>query len=145
MNKEYTQRSVGAFLVIWCAIAAISQAAVVDEQPSQPIAEKEAGSAQIFGLVEGPSGSFISGKDKAGNGIPSHVGLNGKLWVVLTQPLPQPPEKYALFMNGMEVKGLEPALDDMYQSASEAPRHALVFTLQRNKNNDAMPICLPTG
>jgi hypothetical protein len=159
MNKEHTQKSVGFLLFVWCAIAAISQASVVSGQPAPPAADaklvvssaaapasdntvsvpaqKEAGSAQILGLVDGPSGPFISGKDKANNNIQSHVGLNGKLWVVLTQPPSFSPEKYALFMNGVEVKGLDPALDGTYQDDSGHSMPALVFTLQRNKNNDA--------
>jgi hypothetical protein len=159
MNKEHTQKSVGFLLFVWCAIAAISQASVVGGQPAPPAADakpvvssaaapasdntvsvpaqKEAGSAQILGLVDGPSGPFISGKDKANNNIQSHVGLNGKLWVVLTQPPSFSPEKYALFMNGVEVKGLDPALDGTYQDDSGQSMPALVFTLQRNKNNDA--------
>jgi hypothetical protein len=159
MNKEHTQKSVGFLLFVWCAIAAISQASVVSGQPAPPAADakpvvssaaapasdntvsvpaqKEAGSAQILGLVDGPSGPFISGKDKTNNNIQSHVGLNGKLWVVLTQPPSFSPEKYVLFMNGVEVKGLDPALDGTYQDDSGQSMPALVFTLQRNKNNDA--------
>jgi hypothetical protein len=159
MNKEHPQKSVGFFLFVWCAIAAISQASVVSGQPAPPaadakpvvssaaapapditvpvLAQKEADSAQILGLVDGPSGPFISGKDKANNNIQSHVGLNGKLWVVLTQPPSLSPEKYALFMNGVEVKGLDPALDGTYQGDNAQSMPALVFTLQRNKNNDA--------
>jgi hypothetical protein len=159
MNNQYTQKSAGLFFVLWFAIAAISQAAVMTAQPSPPAvdpkpasgvavtpnpdvtapapAQNQPGLAQILGLVDGPSGTFISGKDKTNNDIQSHVGLNGKLWVVLNQPLPLAPEKYTLFMNGVEVKGLDAALDGTYQGESGAAMHALVFTLQRNKNNDA--------
>jgi len=161
VNKESAQRSFGLFILVWCVVAAISQAAVpVTGQSAPPAAEsksvastsapapstdgaisapapKEPGSVQIFGLVDGPSGPLISGKDKANHDIQSRVGLNGKLWVVLTQPLPLSPDKYALFMNGTEVKSLEPALDGSYQSEARATMHALVFTLQRNKNNES--------
>jgi hypothetical protein len=159
MGNRYTQKSNGFFILIWCAIAAISQAAVIVAQPApaaadakpivvsgtgptpdiavSPTVPSESGPAQILGLVDGPSGPFISGKDKSNNAIESHVGLNGKLWVVLNQPLPLSPEKYTLFMNGVEVKGLDAALDGTYQGESGAAMHALVFTLQRNKNNDA--------
>jgi hypothetical protein len=160
MNKESTQRSFGILLLVWWAVAAISQAAVpATEQPaptavSAPVGNasapapgtvgpvsasvgEDAGSPQIFGLVAGPSGPLISGKDKANNDIPSHLGLNGKLWVVLTQPLPLSPEKYALFMNGVEVKGLDPPVEGAYQGDAGAAMHALVFNLQRNKINDA--------
>jgi hypothetical protein len=160
MNKESTQKSLGILILVWCAVAAISQAAVVTGQSTAPVVEskpaagtsapapstdspilkpvqQETVSAQIFGLVDGPSGPLISGTDKANNNIQSHVGLNGKLWVVLTQQLPHSPEKYALFMNGVEVKGLDPALKTSYQAEGEAPMAALVFTLQRNKNNDS--------
>jgi hypothetical protein len=159
MNKEHTQKWVGLFLFIWCAIA-ISQSTVVRGQPVPPVTEtnpvagmsapapstdgpisatvqKDTGSSQIFGLVDGPSGPFISGKDKANNNIRSHVGLNGKLWVVLTQPPSLSPEKYALFMNGVEVKGLDPASPETYQGDGGQTMPALVFTLQQNKNNAA--------
>jgi len=160
MNKEITQKSFGILLLVWC-VTAISQAAVpvtgqsapaiaetkpqastsapapsTDAPNSAPV-EKDAGSPQIVGLADGPSGPLISGKDKANNNIQSRVGLNGKLWVVLTQPVPLSPDKYALFMNGVEVKGLEAAVDGIYQSDGGPPMQALVFTLQRNKNNDA--------
>jgi hypothetical protein len=158
MKKESTQKWVGILALVWIAAVAMSKSATVNGQPVSPAAESrpvasapaptpdsvvsapaqtEAVSAQIFGLVDGPAGPFISGKDKANNDIQSHIGLNGKLWVVLTQPLPHSPEKYALFMNGVEVKGLDPALDGMYQGEAGASMHALVFTLQRNKNNDS--------
>jgi hypothetical protein len=156
MNKKFTQKSVGLLLLIWCA-AAVLQASVVSGQAAAPVAEGRpaaasaaaagpaasapeplnSASAQIFGLVDGSSGPLINGKDKAGNNIQSHVGLNGKLWVVLTQPLPLSPDKYVLFMNGVEVKGLDSALEDTYQSAAGASMHALVYTLERNKTNDA--------
>jgi hypothetical protein len=158
MNTEFTPKSLGVCLFAWCAVAAILQVSAVSGQPVSPAAESkpvasapaaaaesavsapapaEMVSAQIFGLVDGPSGSLISGKDKANNDIQSHIGLNAKLWVILTEPLPHSPEKYALFMNGVEVKGLDPALDGTYQGEAGASMHALVFTLQRNKNNDS--------
>jgi hypothetical protein len=160
MHKDSTQRSFGILILVWFAVIAISRAALVSGQPAPPVTEtkpaagmsapapstdgpiaapvqKDTGSAQIVGLVDGPSGPFISGKDKANNSIQSHVGLNGKLWVVLTQPPSFSPEKYALFMNGVEVKGLDPALPGTYQGDSGQSMPALVFTLQRNKNNDA--------
>jgi hypothetical protein len=160
MNREFTQKSFGILLLVWC-VTAISQAAVpvtgqsapavaetkpqastsastasTDALNSAPV-EKDAGSPQIVGLADGPSGPLISGKDKANNDIQSRVGLNGKLWVVLTRPVPLSPDKYALFMNGVEVKGLEAAVDGIYQSDGGPPMQALVFTLERNKNNDA--------
>jgi hypothetical protein len=159
MNKESMQKSFGILILVWCAATAISHATVPatgqstppetnsvagtstaapsTDSPTPAPVQKDTGSLQIFGLVDGPSGPLISGKDKANNNIQSHVGLNGKLWVVLTQQLPHSPEKYALFMNGVEVKGLDPALDDSYQSDAGASMHALVFTLQRNKINDS--------
>jgi hypothetical protein len=161
MNRELTQKSAGILILVWCAVAAISQAAapaagqspppVVESNPVanaavpppstvspiSALAQKDTESLQIFGLVNGPSGPLINGKDKTDKDILSHVGLNGKLWVILTEPLPLSSEKYALFMNGVEVKGLDPALDSTYQSDAGASMHALVFTLQRNKNNDS--------
>jgi hypothetical protein len=160
MNKDSTQKSFGIMILVWFAVIAISQAAVVSGQPAPAVAEtkpvagtsdpapstdgpisapvqRDTGSAQILGLVDGPSGPFISGKDKANNNIQSHVGLNGKLWVVLTQPPSLSPEKYALFMNGVEVKGLDPALPETYQGDGGQTMPALVFSLRQNKNNDA--------
>jgi hypothetical protein len=160
MNKESTQKSLG-ILILVCAAAAISQAAVVSGQAAPPVTEtkpvagtsapapstdgaisapvqKDTGSAQIYGLVDGPSGALISGNDKAGKEILSHVGLNGKLWVVFDQPIALAPERYALFINGVEVKGLEPAVISSYQGEDAKPRDALVFSLQRNQKNDAI-------
>lgn len=151
MNRESAQRSF-ALLLVWCAVAAISQAGVTatgqltpPAAESKPLASTTApapnvdspASPQVFGLADGPSGPLIGGKDKANDDIQSHVGLNKKLWVVLTQPLPLAPDKYALFMNGTEVKGLDPAVGGMYQSEAGASMYALVFNLQRNKNNDS--------
>lgn len=159
MNKEFTRKSFGILLLVWC-VAAISQAALpANGQPVPAVAEtrpqastsaptpssdapnsapveKDAGSPQIVGLADGPSGPLISGKDRSKD-ILSQVGLNGKLWVVLSEPLTLSPDKYALFMNGVEVKGLDPAVKNTYQAKGGAPMDALVFTLQRNKNNDA--------
>jgi hypothetical protein len=153
VKKQFSPMSMGIFLLIWYAVAAISQAAVppatepkivgggaaataTDQTPAAT--EKDTGlPTRIFGLVDGPSGPLISGKDKAGNDIESHVGLNGKLWVVLTQPLPLEPEKYTLFMNGIEVQGLAPAVIDSYQGDGGQPMSALVFSLQRNSKNDS--------
>ena len=156
-KKPVTHKSVGFFLLIWCAIAAITQAAglngpalppVADAKPGASsatapttddavaVAAKDSGPAQIIGLVDGPSGVLISGKDKTGNEILSHVGLNGKLWVVLNQPVAPEPEKYALFMNGVEVKGLDPAAFSSYQGEDGKSMGALVFSLQRNQKND---------
>jgi hypothetical protein len=156
MIKESIQKSFGILILVWCTATAISHAtvpaagqstpaetnSVAGTSTSAPSADSptsapDTGSLQILGLVDGPSGPLISGKDKANKDIQSHVGLNGKLWVVLTQPLPLSPDKYALFINGVEVKGLDPALDGTYQSDGGIPMHALVFSLQRNKNNDS--------
>jgi hypothetical protein len=161
MNREFTHKSFMILILGWCTFAVISQAAEpvtgqstpsvaenrpaanmtaaapTTDSPNSPSVEKETGSPQIFGLVDGPSGPLISGKDKANHNIQSHVGLNGRLWVVLTQPTSLSSEKYALFMNGVEVKGLDAAVDGTYQSEGGKPMHALVFILQRNKNNDA--------
>jgi hypothetical protein len=157
MNRESAQRSFGLLILVWCAVAAISHAGVpATGQPVPPVAEshpeanttapavtdsspvqKDPGSPQIFGLVDGPSGPLINGKDMADNDIQSHVGLNDNLWVVLTQLLPLAPDRYVLFMNGVQVKGLDPAVDGTYQSAAGTSMHALVFKLQRNKDNDS--------
>jgi hypothetical protein len=159
MNRELAQRSFALLILVWCAFAAISPAAVpAVGQPAPPIPEnKPAGATapastaespvsvnlqkdpaplQIFGLTDG-SGPLINGKNKANLDIQSHISLNSKLWVVLTQPLTLSPDKYTLFMNGSEVKGLAPAVVSTYQGDAGASMSALVFNLQRNKNNDA--------
>lgn len=138
MSNQYTQKFAGFLVLIWCAVAAISQAAApAPDSAVSAAVQMPTGAAQIFGLVDGPSGPLISGKDKSNHDIQSHVGLNDKLWMVLTQPLPLPPEKYALFMNGVQVPGLDTAVDGSYQGDAGPVMHALVFTLQRNKTNDA--------
>jgi len=157
MNREAAQRAFALMIFVWCAVAAISQAGVTPTgQPAPPVAEIKPlantpnpdspnppsvqinpASAQVFGLADGPSGPLISGRSKANEDIQSQVGLNAKLWVVLTQRLPLAPDKYALFMNGSEVKGLDPAVGGTYQGEGGASMPALVFKLQRNKNNDA--------
>jgi hypothetical protein len=160
MNRESALRSLTILILVWCAVAALSQAAVpitgssataavesnaaantaaVAPGTANPISaaeQKDAGSLQIFRIGDGPSGLLNREKDKAGNDIQSQVGLNGKLWVVLTQAPPLSPDKYALFMNGVEVKGLDPAFKNTYQVTGGLPMDALVFTLQRNKTND---------
>ena len=161
MNQESRRRSFAILILVWCVVAALSRVAepatgqtaspVVESnpapnvaaptpitgKPNSALAQQEAGSLQIFGLAESSSGPPISGKDKTDKDILSHVGLNAKLWVVLTQPLSLSPDRYALFMNGVEVKGLDSAVKNTYQAEGGPPMDALVFTLQRNKNNDA--------
>lgn len=153
MNKEFTH-PLFALLLAGCIFAALSHAAAPSaESPPAPVTDSKpttpppppaplgavapgAGPLQIFGLSDG-SGVLINGKDKSNVAIQSHLGLNGKLWVVLTQPLPLSPDKYTLFMNGSEVKGLAPAVAAPYQGPGGASMNALVFDLQRNKNNAA--------
>jgi hypothetical protein len=158
VSNQNNSKWAGIFILIGCAAAAISPTAIggapspvavvaepAASAPATPTADTSvatpasvpAGTLQIIGLVDGQSGPFISGKDKSNKNIQSRVGLNDKLWVVLTQQLPLPPDKYTLFMNGVEVKGLDAALDGTYQGSSGEAMHALVFSLERNKNNDA--------
>jgi hypothetical protein len=158
MNREATDKSFAILIFVWGAFAAISQAAepvtgqstplVAETKPvvSTPVPnadgsniapeKKDAGSPQIFGLVDDPFGQLISGKDQSGIDIQSHIGLNGKLRVVVTQVLPHASDQYALFMNGVEVKGLDPPVDGTYQNGAGAAMPALVYTLHRNPSND---------
>jgi len=135
MNKESTQRSLGILILVWCAIAAISQAAVPATEQSTPPAETKpvaSSSApaptdvlQIVSLAESPDTDSI-------NGRPSRIRLNGKLWVVLNHPLPDGATKYALFLNDEEIKGLDPPVVTSYRS-----QPALLFILKRATLNDA--------
>ena len=115
MDKESTHKSLLLPILVWCALAAISQAAApAPEPPAPPLADgKPVASAtppasvaqapaaistplQIWGLGDRSSG-LIDGKRQGVNAdIQSRVGLNGKLWVVLNQPPPISPDQYAL-------------------------------------------------
>jgi len=135
MIKESTQRSLGILILVWCAVAAISQTAVPATEQSTPPAETKpvaSSSApaptdvlQIVSLAESPDTDSINGK-------PSRIRLNGKLWVVLNHPLPDGATKYALFLNDVEIKGLDPPFPTSYRS-----QPALLFILKKGALNDA--------
>jgi hypothetical protein len=146
MNREAKHRSLGIVIATWCVFGTVPQASGQQPTPisneNKPAAALTATTAdgtaaklaeplQIFGLGSAAAGTLISGA-----GAPSHVGLKSKLWVVLTRPLTLPPNKYALFMNGTEVRGLDPATLDTYRVKEGQTQPALVFTLQRNSTND---------
>ena len=136
MNKESTLRSLGILILVWCAVAAISQAAVPVAEQSTPLAASlpvasasapapSADGLQIVSLAESADTDSINGKA-------SHIRLNGKLWVVLNHPLPDGPTKYALFLNDEEIKGLDPPVVTSYRS-----QPALLFILKKGALNDA--------
>lgn len=147
MNRESAHRSFGLFILVWCAVAEFSQAAVPTTgqstpavAESKPVANASASATagnppssanaavedglQIVSLAESPDADSI-------NGTQSHVRLNGKLWVVLNHPLPDGATKYVLFLNDEEIKGLDPALVTSYRS-----QPALLFILKQSPLND---------
>lgn len=86
---------------------------------------------KITGLFDESAASLATG----------NVGLNHKLWVGLEPAPSATPDRYVLFFNGSEVKGLDPATDATYtishgKTAPDTTGHALVFKLQRNSDNE---------
>src|SRR3954468_11539152 len=57
-------------------------------------------SPHICDLLIAPSGKPATG----------HLALNDKLAIVLDSKIPNPADRYVLFLNDREVKGLEPAI-----------------------------------
>lgn len=79
--------------------------------------------------------SVIAGKDS--------VGLNYELWVQIasrdTTPLGQiDASKYVLFLNGSEVKGLDPATLRAYTPEGSTEQRALAFKLKRKTENKSV-------
>jgi hypothetical protein len=145
MNKKATQKSFGILIFAWGAASAISQAPGVAGESTPPVAESKpvastsapalagnpplsaaasADGLQIVSLAESPDADSINGK-------PSHIRLNGKLWVVLNHPVPDAATKYALFLNDEEIKGLDPPVVTSYRS-----QPALLFVLKKAPLND---------
>lgn len=139
MNKKATQKSFGILILVWGAASAISQAPGVAGVSTPPVAESAptttgnpppsaittaADGLQIVSLAESPDTGSV-------NGQPSHIRLNGKLWVVLNHPPPDGATKYALFLNDEEIKGLDPPVVTSYRS-----QPALLFILKRTSLND---------
>lgn len=111
------------------AVAAVGTPAesaplVVQQTDSSPL--------QITELLDGSSASqqIISGKDNQNHEFPSHVGINGRLAVVVNRALPLAAGKYVLFLNGAEIKGLDPATENSFQTDGHDSVHALVFQLK---------------
>jgi hypothetical protein len=132
MDKESTRRSFGILLLVWGAVAVLGVTASLALAQSPPAAGNPAPPAaipvdglQIVSLAESTDTGPVNGK-------PSHIRLNGKLWVVLNHPLPDGAAKYVLFLNDEEIKGLDPAVVTSYGS-----QPALLFTLKRSSLNDA--------
>lgn len=133
-HRRTTQLCV-AILIL--ALAPILRVAVADQNPTQPGTQPAstsppltpsppqqpaAGGLKIAKLLVAPSGDPASGK----------VSLNSKLAVVLSGPPPHPGDQYVLFLNGREIKGLEPAIYTSLKTGDQA----LVFKLVRNSDND---------
>jgi hypothetical protein len=78
---------------------------------------------RITSLLEAPSGRAAS----------DHIGLNDKLAVVVEPAPTHPAERYVLFLNDAEVKGLTPP----DYTTLENGQRALVFKLARNSDNGA--------
>jgi hypothetical protein len=126
MCKMMWQRSLVLAVAVVCVTASIalaqSPAAAVSPPPSS--AATAADGLQIVGVAESPDTASINGK-------PSHIRLNGKLWVVLNHSLPDGATKYALFLNDEEIKGLDPPLVTSYRS-----QPAILFKLKWASLND---------
>ncbi|GEM_PF-2573099 len=132
MNTEFAQRSFGILILVCagavpCVVAslALAQSPAVTGNPAVSATALAADGLQIVSLAESQDSDSINGK-------PSHIRLNGKLWVVLNHPLPDGAKNYALFLNDEEIKGLDPAVVTSYRS-----QPAVLFTLKRSSVNDA--------
>ncbi len=86
-------------------------------------ASPPAGTLQITSLLDGSPTVPASG----------NVGLNHNLWVVLNRRPDVPADRYTLFLNGVEVKGLGPATD--VTPGGGRPEFALQFKLRRVSDN----------
>lgn len=91
----------------------------------------------IVGLVEDATSTLISADERSGTYPPSHVGLGNKIWVLLNREPPLAADKYVLFLNGSELKGIS-ATKANYSAAGHAPAPALIFTLDRNADNTTL-------
>ncbi|HEY2682228.1 MAG TPA: hypothetical protein VGI93_01855 [Steroidobacteraceae bacterium] len=90
----------------------------------------------ITGLVEDATNTLVSA-DGSSAYPPSHVGLGGKLWVLLNEEPPLTADKYVLFLNGSELKRIG-ASKASYGAVGRPAVPALVFTLERNDDNAAL-------
>jgi len=145
MNTESAQRLLALVLLTWCTSVPTALATANPPPAAGPVPIADAAAPaplqknpgpQILELRDSALGQPISGNDKDKHPIQSRIGLNDKLWVVLNQALPLSPDKYVLFLNGTEIIGLDPATDSTYQDSTGTLVHALMYTFQRNKNND---------
>jgi len=155
MNKEPPRRSLALWIVLACALSASAAgdpkplandassttASVPATSSTQVTAAaahpNDAEPLQITGLVDDPSAPPINGKDSTNKDIRSHIGLNSKLWVLLNRAPPHAASQYVLFLNGTEIKNLDPATDASYPAAGQPAVYALVFKLKRGKDSTA--------
>jgi len=153
MNTNAARNVLVSFIVCCWAVAAIPWAvaddaaassaappypgAAPDAAPANPgtgAASAAAATPRITALLQASAGTPINRKD--GSDVPSTIGFNERLWVVLDRPPPLAADKYVLFLNGAEIKDLDPAEDGSYESGSTLV-HALVFKLRHRTANDA--------
>ena len=127
MSKESPPYSLAVLVLVMAYVLSPSATA----QPTTNTAP-----LQITGLVEDLTKPPINGKDSTQRDIQSHIGLNNKLWVLLSHAPPLPADHYVLFLNGIEIKDLDAASDATYQLPGQPPTHALLFTLKRGKDSD---------
>jgi hypothetical protein len=127
MYKDSQQRVGALFFLIACAVTtfALAQIPAPAVNAGTPAAAPIADGLQIMELAEDPNKDPINGKR-------SHIGLNTKLWIVLSQAPPGDVAQYTLFLNDEEIKGLDAPVATTYRS-----QPALLFKLKRTPSNDA--------
>lgn len=144
MTNGTTRASLAFIVLAFCSAAVV---AAGDEQQSATLAQSPppqaaAGVPSAEGPLIAPSSDTapveITGlrDGDAGAIADRNVGLNHRLWVILSGKPSVPASHYVLFLNGTEIKGLVPTYT-AYQGETHQEIHALVFHLQRNTGNDA--------
>ena len=125
-------------VALWFASTATSQIAVPTPQTSDAAlavaARPPAAPLAITALVEDATNTVISADERSGALPPSHVGLGSKLWILLSQEPPLPADKYVLFLNGTELKGVG-AIKATFNGPGHGTVPALIFKLERNSDN----------
>src|ERR1700722_12853492 len=137
MNRISARRALGCLIPLLCAVAALSRAAgppagakttPADAQSPPSAATAPAAANAVAPPPAAPSPEVpppgasttempkITGlfDESAASPATGNVGLNHKLWVGLEPAPSATPDRYVLFFNGNEVKGLDPATDATY-------------------------------
>jgi hypothetical protein len=127
MYKASPQRARALFFLVACAVTALAlaQTPAPAVDAARPAAAPIADGLQITELAEDPNKDPINGKR-------SHIGLNTKLWVVLSQVPPGDVAQYTLFLNDEQIKGLDAPIATTFRS-----QPALLFKLKRTPSNDS--------